>query len=154
MDPDPGNPKTYGSGSATLPCCILYWERPTPPFLCWSVSAYPRYYCSFKDASTNGSWHAFVYPLDDRGGRSYGFGRDDRGGRDDRYGGDRDRWVSSFTHLNTVLEGWVSLAPVGTLRDCQAIVVVHTAFLFSSSLLILLSIRYFPLVFIEFSSHF
>jgi hypothetical protein len=43
----------------------------------------------------------FVYPLDDRGGRSYGFGRDDRGGRDDRYGGDRDRWVCSFTYLNT-----------------------------------------------------
>jgi hypothetical protein len=35
--------------------------------------------------------------------------------------------------LTWILEGCVSMAPVGPLRDCQAIVVVDTAFLVSSS---------------------
>jgi len=39
-------------------------------------------------------------------------------------------------HTYMIHAVWVSMAPVEPLRDCQLIVVGHTAFLFSSSFLL------------------
>jgi hypothetical protein len=35
MDPDPGGPKTYGSGSGTPAKIIAYEQKILPPGVCW-----------------------------------------------------------------------------------------------------------------------